>query len=111
MPKGFSHFKKEPPRLIEVENDIWIDLFDTVKTEIAQKKPNSDLLTSKPMACRTCASCAKLKMRTVHANSDPIHDLARELVQKLAFARLAHVPQASLACLLASLSATYSVAK
>ena len=26
-------------------------------------------------------------MRTVHANTDPIHDLARELGQKLAFAR------------------------
>ena len=48
MLTGFSHFKKELSRLIEVENDIWIDLFDTVKTEIAQKKPNSDLLTSEP---------------------------------------------------------------
>jgi hypothetical protein len=50
------------------------------------------------LACGTCASC-----RTVHTNTDPIHDLACELVPEIGFARLAHVLQASLTCLLASL--------
>ena len=33
--------------------------------------------------CRTCAERAKLKMRTVHANTDPNHDLAYELVPEI----------------------------
>ena len=37
------------------------------------------------LACRTCASRAKLKMRTVHANTDPIHDLACELAPEIGF--------------------------
>ena len=39
---------------------------------------------AKPV-CRTCASRAKLKMRTVHANTDPIHNLARRLVPEIGF--------------------------
>ena len=37
------------------------------------------------LACRTCASRAKLKIRTVHANADPIHDLVRKLVPENGF--------------------------
>lgn len=40
MPTGFSYFKKKLLRLIEVENDMGIDLFVTVKTKIAQTKPS-----------------------------------------------------------------------
>ena len=35
--------------------------------------------------CRTCAERAKLKMRTVHVNTDLIHDLVRELVLEIGF--------------------------
>ena len=47
--------------------------------------PFLERLTNKQakLACRTCAECAKLKMRTVHANTAPNHDLAHELVPEI----------------------------
>ena len=35
------------------------------------------------LACRTCAERARLKMRTVYGNTDPIHDLAYKLVPEI----------------------------
>lgn len=37
------------------------------------------------LAYRTCAERAKLKTRTVHANTDPNYDLAHKLVLKIGF--------------------------
>ncbi|OCK92794.1 uncharacterized protein K441DRAFT_662406 [Cenococcum geophilum 1.58] len=46
-------------------------------------------------------------MRTVHPNTDPFMTLHVSLYQGLAFAWLAHVLQASLACLFASLTSPH----